>query len=138
MPLAVVVQRDSALGQPFIESPTGAKSIKVLFTITASGSYPANGDTLDLTALFALAAGAPGSMVPTAALPLKVDIKSNKGTAQANLFVYNYLPGTTLANGKMQIYTGAAAQTGLTEFAAGAYPAGVTGDVIQGEVLFAK
>ena len=36
----------------------------------------------------------------------------------------------------MQIFTGAAAQTALTELSAGNYPAGFLNDVIQGEAYF--
>lgn len=121
-------------GQPLIEKH--AKTLHIFFSVTPSGSYATGGDTLDLTALFGTA-GLPGYSFPTASLPEKVEFSSNKPAsgAQTNLFVYNYVPGTTLANGKFQVFTGAAAQTALTELSAGAYPAGVTADVIEGELI---
>lgn len=120
-------------GQPGIEK--SAKFLHLFFQITASGNYATGGDTLDLTALFGTA-GLPGYSYPTASLPEKVEILSANPTAtpQTNTFVYQYVPGTTLANGKFQVFTGAAAQTGLTELSAGAYPAGVTGDTIEAEL----
>ena len=41
-----------------------------------------------------------------------------------------YIYGWNKANNKIQIFTGAAAQSPLTELSAGAMPAGVSGDVI--------
>lgn len=121
-------------GQPLIEKH--AKTLHVFFSVTASGSYATGGDTCDLTALFG-STGLPGYSFPTSSLPEKVEFSSNRPTssAQTNLFVYNYVPGTTLANGKFQVFTGAAAQTALTEFSAGVYPAGVLADVIEGELI---
>ena len=52
-----------------------------------------------------------------------------------NLFVYVYIPST----GKLAIYTGAAAQTGLTELTdASAIPAGVSGDTIEFRARFVR
>lgn len=53
-------------------------------------------------------------------------------------FVYSILPGTTLANGVFQVFTGAAAQSALTELSAGAVPAGVSGDTIVGVAWFKR
>lgn len=121
-------------GQPMIEK-TG-KMLRIYFTVTPSGSYATGGDTLDLTAVFGTT-GLPGYSFPTASLPERVEIQSVKPTsaAQTNLFEYSYVPGTTLANGKFQVFTGAAAQTALTELSAGAYPAGVTAHVIEGVAI---
>ena len=83
----------------------------------------------------------PGQVLPTFELPAKVEIQSvrPKGAANSgNLFIYNYAPSTTLQNGTMQVFTGAAAQTALTELSAGNYPAGVTTDTIQGEGIFVQ
>ena len=100
-------------------------------TITPSGNYPTTGDTLSF---------ASQDQIKSGSVPKDVRIYSAKPTsaAQTNLFEYNYVPGTTIANGKMQIFTGAAAQTALTELSAGAYPAGVTSDVIQFTATFPK
>lgn len=131
-------------GQPMIEKY--AKTLHIFFSIVATNvnspgnanPYVAGGDTLDLTALFG-DAGLPGYSAPTASMPEKVLITSIKpsGSAQAaGLFEYRYALGTTGANGKMQVFTtGGAAQAALVELTAGNYPAGVLGDVIEGEVI---
>lgn len=73
-------------------------------------------------------------------VPLMVRVKSAPaaGSGAANEFVYTFLPGTTMANGKLQIFTGAAAQTALTELSAGAVPSGVSGDTIVFEAWFKR
>ena len=48
------------------------------------------------------------------------------------------LPGTSSALGKIQMFTGAAAQSALTEFTAGAYPAGALADSILGRAVFIR
>lgn len=112
------------------------KLLRIFGTLAASGSYATGGLTWDLTQLFATGNAPPGMLIPSQALPLYVRLWSAKAAAspQTNLFVYNYAPGTTLSNGTLQIFTGAAAQTGLTELSAGSLPSGVTGDVISFEV----
>jgi hypothetical protein len=137
MPLAIKLQTSSQMGQPLFWKE--GKLFKVSFFITASGNYPAGGDTLDLTALFGVLSSAPGLSLPSFELPMDVDIKSWRpagGANSGNLFLYQFCPGTTLANGTMQVLTGAAAQTALTEFTAGAYPAGVTTDTIKAIASF--
>jgi hypothetical protein len=100
-------------------------------TITPTGTYPTTGDTLSFAGL---------DQIKSGQVPTYVRIWSARPTssAQTNLFVYNYVPGTTQANGKMQVFTGAAAQTALTEFSTASYPAGVTADTIQFEAVFSK
>jgi hypothetical protein len=143
--LTVALQNSSQTGQPLWWKE--GKILKVLFTITPTNvntpgnanPYVAGGDTLDLTQLFNLASSAPGMNIPTYDLPAKIEIQSVRpkgGANSANLFIYEYAPGTTLANGTLQVFTGAAAQTGLTELTAGNYPAGVTTDTIQAEAYF--
>jgi hypothetical protein len=136
MSLAIAIQTSSDNAQPLIEKTP--KLLRVRGIITPSGNYAAGGDTLDLTTIFALAAGAPGASLPTAALPVEVRIWSAcpAATPQTHQYQYGFAPGTTLKNGTMQVFTGAAAQTALTELSAGAYPAGVTGDVILFEACF--
>lgn len=76
--------------------------------------------------------------VKSSSLPVLVEIKSAHpaASAQANLYVYSYAPGTSIADGTVQIFTGAAAQTALTELSAGATPAGVSGDTIVVHAYF--
>lgn len=97
-------------------------------TIAATGSYTTAGDTLSL---------AFGDL-PVNSAPIDVIIQSRPTTGPTNMFEYNYVFGTTPANGKMQIFTGAAAQTALTELSAGALPAGVTSDIIGFTATFQK
>lgn len=143
--LALAVQASSQMGQPLAWKE--GKIFKVLFNITPTNvnsagnanPYVPGGDICDLTQLFALLGGMPGSVVPSFEAVAKVEIQSFRakgGANNGNLFLYSYAPGTNLTNGTMQVFTGAAAQTALTELAAGNYPAGVTTDVIQGEVYF--
>jgi len=109
--------------------------VQVFVTITASGNYTAGGDTLDLTAL----TGALGQVgVPTETLPITATIQSANSSGLSG-FLYGYRPGTTQANGKMQVLVqGAAAGDPLADLAAGAYPAGVTGDTIIGCFTFPR
>lgn len=143
--LSVKLQASSSMGQPLYWRE--GKIFHVLFTITPTNvntgananPYVAGGDTLDLTQLFNLTASAPGLVLPTFEAIAKLEIQSNRpqgATGSAGLYVYSYAPGTTLANGTMQIFTGAAAQSPLTELSAGSYPANVLNDTIQGEALF--
>lgn len=143
--LAVKLQYSSQTLQPL--DAQIRKFFHVLFTITPTNvdtpgnanPYPAGGDTLDLTQLFNLASSAPGTLLPTFENVVYVRVWSARaagGANNANLYVYNFAPGTTLANGTLQIFTGAAAQTALTELSAGNYPAGVLNDVIQAEAVF--
>jgi hypothetical protein len=123
------------------------KIFHVLFYITPTNvnsagnanPYVAGGDTLDLTQLFNLASSAPGTLLPTYEEVVDVTIKSarpNLATGYAGLYIYSYAPGTTLANGTMQIVTGAAAQSPLNELTAGNYPANVLNDTILAEARF--
>jgi len=138
MALAIALKTASATGQAIVDRSQDC--IRVYFTVTPSGSYAAGGDPLDLSLLnTALASGGPGGApIPSGSLPIIVRLRSAAlaSVAQTNMFEYNYAPGTTLANGKMQLFTGAAAQTALTEFTAGSYPAGVLADAIVGEAVF--
>lgn len=85
------------------------KKLFVLGTLTFSGSYTTGGDGLSFTGL-----GIQSSLAP--------DIVWVGGTAG---YGYGYVPGSpaSQSNGKVKIST-----TAATELAAGAYPAGITGD----------
>jgi hypothetical protein len=116
----------------------GQKTFRLFGTFKLTGNYATTGDPFDILQLFTAAAGGPGASILTGSLPLKVEFQSVKSGAQANTFFYQYNPGTTLSNGTIQVFTGAAAQTGLTELSAGAYPAGVTADTISFEIVLPK
>ena len=87
-------------------------------TIAASSSYVTGGDTLDLS----------DDLLPSQEVPVAMEIHGEAG------FVYNYIPGTDLSDGKvMTRYADydAVADGALIEIPAAAYPAGVTGDTIR-------
>lgn len=114
---------------------TGNMFVVTGFLTVAAGDYAAGGLVVDITAF----AYGPGKSVPAMGVPLLVHLESqplvaSKATA---LFVYSWLRGSTLKNGQMQIFTGAAAQSGLAELSTGATPAGVVADHIR-FVIFAK
>lgn len=115
MPLAVTITGTEFTGN----------GLHVYGTIKATGNYPALGDVLNLSGF---------DQIKTDVPPTQINIKSQKATT--NVFQYSGIPGATLAACAMQVLTGAAAQSGLTELSAGAYPAGVTGDVIAFEAIF--
>ena len=85
-------------------------------TIAYSGSYPSNGDTLDLSQL-----GIPMSQNSF----VKVEIWEATTAADAPAFgaSFVYLPGTTTANGLMEIFNG------TTQESAGTY-ASIFGSVV--------
>lgn len=90
----------------------------VLGTLVFSGSYSTGGDTLSFTGL-----GIQSSLAPD-----QVWVGGTSG------YAFGYVPGSpaSQSNGKVKIST-----TAATELAAGAYPAGITGDTnIQFESTF--
>lgn len=102
--------------------------VRGTLAISASpGTYPTAGWTLDFSGI---------DQVKSNSLPLSVTVFSK--AAPTGLYVYHYAFGTTLANGTLQVFTGAAAQSPLAEFAAGSTPAGVSGDTIGFEAIFPK
>ena len=91
------------------------KSLYVTATLTFSGSYSTGGDTIDFTTI--IGKGYLGRVFQAGKSPLYGYAAGTSGHS------YGLIPGTTLANGKIKINT-----TAGTELAAGAYPAGVSGD----------
>lgn len=143
--LSVKIQQSSQTEQPLFWKE--GKIFKVLFTITPTNvnspgnanPYVAGGDALDLTQLFSALSTSPGQLLPTFENVVKVVIQSSPNApGAASMFEYRYCEGTNLTNGTMQVITGAAAQSGLAELAAGNYPAAVLADVIQGEAYFVQ
>jgi hypothetical protein len=82
--------------------------VKLVFT----GSYTQGGDTVNLQGL--------GIQSTTA--PLFMDVQSTAGTAGQAPLRYQWVPGTTQANGLLRAFSGAA------EVATGAYPASILAD----------
>lgn len=90
--------------------------------ITASGSYTTGGDTLNLNGILpAVGAGQ---------IPRIVLIAGQSG------FVYQYVNGTKMADGKMKVLVATTSGTNapLQEHGATSYVAGVTGDTIYAMV----
>ncbi len=121
-----------------INSTTMNQSEIVLnFSVVASGNYTTGGDTLN----FYSATYPPGGPnLPATKVPREVVIQS-AATAGVSGYVYAYRPGTTPANGLMQVFgTGTSTQLPLNEIPGSptAYPAAVTGDTIIGRAYFTK
>jgi hypothetical protein len=96
------------------------KQVYVAGVIAATGSYTTGGDTLDLSNQ---------SFIPSAQLPKQVSIFTQTG----QVFNYAFIRGAALNNGKVKIYA-----AGGSELAAGAYPAGITGDIIAFSAVYPK
>jgi len=98
------------------------KKVNIVGTITASGSYSTGGDTLNLQ----------GLGIKSSQLPFLVQISGQNG------FIYQWVAGTTQANGKMKVFVATTGGTNLplSEHTAAAYVAGVTGDTITFEGMF--
>jgi len=93
-----------------------------------TSNYATNGDTLDLTPLASF--GLLFANFIEASIESNGGAAGNPGLAGGN---YQYLLGTTLANGKLKIFA-----TAGTELGAGAYPASITGDVVTLTLVFRK
>jgi hypothetical protein len=106
------------------------KVINVYGVFTASGSYTLGGDTLDFTKVT-------NPIIPSSYVPLQVYIQSQNPSGVSG-YLYSWRPGTTLANGKMQVFTSGASGSPHSELAAGAYPVGVTGDAIVFSAVFVR
>ncbi len=94
-------------------------------TITLAGSYVPNGVTLDLSTLG----------VPSNSRPTKFTARSTVTQGSAMLLdTYSYVPGTTQANGKLQIGVGAAEMTAAAF--ASTSPTNATGYVLNFQAEF--
>lgn len=105
----------AAVNTPTTEA--GEKLIQAIGTITMSGSYTTGGDTLDFV-----------GKIHTGRAPEFVEIIGESG------FLYRWVKGTTLANGKIKVMQGDndnGSDGPAVEVASGALPAGVTGDVVR-------
>ncbi len=90
--------------------------INILGKLAFSGSYATGGDTVDFSTI--------GDKILSAVAqgPLQAVAFSQNGSVNAYVFVQ----GTLLTNWKLKIFV-----AGGGELVAGAYPAGVTGDIVQ-------
>jgi hypothetical protein len=112
------------------------KHLIMTCTIVASGNYTTGGDTLN----FQTATFTPGIALPATVAPTFVEIKS-LSTSGASGYDYEFKPGTTPANGLMQVFQAPSSGSNpLAEIPGSptAYPAGVTGDTIICKAWFKK
>lgn len=116
---------------PFDGIDNGQKVIYLMGTLAFSGNYVTGGDTLDFTTLF--------DLVKTDYIPIQVQAWSQSSSSGHSGYQYYFRPGTALNNGRIQVLTtGAAAGSPMQELAAGAYPAGITGDTVAFFSAFAR
>jgi hypothetical protein len=106
-------------------------ALRVYGKIVAAGSYTTGGDGLSFAGLDA---------IKSDSVPSFVSIQS-QASGGASGFEYRFVPGTTMANGKMQSFgqqptSVTSGIIALNEIAAAAYPAGITGDTIVFEAIF--
>jgi hypothetical protein len=93
-------------------------------TMTFSGNYVAGGDTANLSGATSLLGE---RALFSGGVPLAVWITGING------YNFSYVNGTTPANGKVKVATAS-----NTEHAAAGYVAGVSGDTVSFEAIFAK
>jgi hypothetical protein len=110
-----------ALAAAKILVESNQKCIRLFVTITPSGSYATDGDTLSLAGL-----------VPGKKAPLFWTISGHAG------YVYEFNPGTDISNGLMLVRkaTTTSSNNPLGQHSAAAYDALVVADVIRGEFVF--
>lgn len=111
---------------------TAGSQLIISGSIALSGNYgsgSSHGDTLSFLGF---------DLIKSSYPPLRVEFfETPAAGASASGFVLQFNPGTTQGNGVLQVFTGAAAQSPLTELTQGsAYPAGLTGAVIQCRAWF--
>lgn len=101
------------------------KSFLVRGRIVPSGTYPTGGDTLDFSGIGDL---------PVSQPPKMIFLSGQAG------FVYSFVPGSTLANGKVKVFcnTAGASNAPLGEHTNATYAGGVSGDTIDFLAVFDK
>ena len=108
-----------------VATPTVTKKFKVGRVIRAYGTIAIGADPLEY-ATGGIVCNFSGA-VPSSKVPLRVELTGKAG------FIYNYDPGTTIANGKVMVWTNTAggANNALGQHTAAAVVAGVSGDTIR-------
>ena len=94
--------------------------VYAIVTLSFTGSYPTGGDTLDFTQI--------ASLIPSTTI-----IQAFAESQNGNSGYYIPVQGSALNNWKLKCFLG-----GGTEVTAGAYPASVTGDIVQLSVTARK
>jgi hypothetical protein len=108
----------ATLKKQWLAAPGGR--LFVHLGLVFSGTYPTGGDTLNLQGL-----GIQSNHAPASWAAIEGQALGANGTQ------YVWIQGTTQANGKVGVTQGAG-----VEVAAGAYPASVTGDVVNALFYF--
>jgi hypothetical protein len=114
-----------ALTFSLVDTWDDGKRIHVTGTAAASGNYSTNGDTLDLSQ-FPLVAATQAPIQGTAWMD---------GLAG---YDYVFIPGSSLANGKVKIFQQGGSAGAFPELASGAYPSAITSDTITFYGIFKK
>ena len=99
---------------------SGRNLVYAIGTLTFTGSYATNGDTLDLSAV---------SEKLSSSQIVQIVVDSLNG----NNMYYVAVVGNALNNHKIKAFS-----AGGTEISAGAYPGGVTGDTVQVRITARK
>lgn len=129
--MALTMTPGTGATPPFDGVDNGQKLVYIYGTIVASGNYTTGGDTLDFTTLF--------DLVKTDYIPVQVTAWSQSSASGHSGYSYYWRPGSALNNGRIQVLTtGTGSGQPLVELAAGAYPAGITGDTIAFCAVFAR
>lgn len=102
---------------------TDTLRLHLIGNLVFSGNYTSGGDTINFGNV---SADSYPVIVKSASPPLWVDI------AGQSTFLYNQVYGTTINNGKVKVISAG------SELSAGAYPAGITGDIITFHAVFLK
>lgn len=102
---------------------TAGNQLIISGAVALTGNYVTHGDVLSFLGFDVIKSSYP---------PLRVELfETPAAGVTASGYVLQFVPGTTQGNGVIQIFdTGAASGDPLTELAAGAYPAGLTGAII--------
>lgn len=95
-------------------------------TIALTGSYVSGGDTLDLTKYAWQSLNLVTTQNPIMVIIVEVPVEGTAGSG----YTFIYASGTTLATGGVQVFQGG------TQLSAGAYPAAITGAVINARIEF--
>jgi len=98
---------------PLNVDSSASNFVYAMATLSFSGNYTTGGDTLDFTQV-------------ANQLPSDTILRAFAGSQNGNNMYYTAVQGTALNNWKLKCFNG-----GGTEVTAGAYPAGVTGDIVQ-------
>lgn len=133
MSVAAVGYDGNAFDQRSIDA-VAPRFIKTHVRFKLTGNYVSGGDTLDFTNAGGTLS-APNTVPPGAVALASVSITPNgpAGSVGANGGDYVAILGSAPTNAKLKIFA-----TAGTEYAAGAYSADATGDIVTAECLWTR